>query len=306
MIGTSTEDIYLLRRSGKSVTADRLQKTQSVLLGLFQTGAMLMGIAPAAAGRGLRVVRLLPVPMSHLLLSVGACSLTLWSEWTSPGREKLVWQAKLRSLLKADLTVLEVSVSRLDVVDACLMHAEPGAAKAVLLVLSISRRDEEDVKGMLWLHTLEVSTPPDGRFSNGSSAGPVTIMHRVLVSEASELPPRLRGDEGEAEEDAATAGALTPKICSLSPSWRVFVVWSEADPAAAAAKGHVHCAQFDILNQDVVKPSSSAVSSEDPLEAVRCTHGQQFSIRSSEVSSFSAVQGLDGVCVLLRGRPVLF
>jgi hypothetical protein len=301
----------LIRRESKAVSADRLQRTQSVFLGLLQSGAKLMGILPGEKDKNRQIVKIIPVPMSPLLLSVGNV-LTLWSDWSSPGREKVVWDFKLKHSLRADIKALGVDVTKMRIVDACLMPTETGARKAVLLVLSVSSDalSEEDFLSAtqeapcsLWMHTLEVHVPPTGAFQQGGGDHPVVIMHRVLVGDGVQFNMlSVVGDDGMVTSELGTT-LLKPRISSLHPSWRVFLSWSGFNTSLATYT--LQSAQFDVLNQPVVDLDSliaGDVTADAALESVRCSHGVDSGIFSTAVVDTSSVEGLDGVVVLIDGE----
>ena len=142
LLGSSAGEVYVLRRDGGALVRDRLLPTkdsgglrpQNVLVGLFQTGAKLLGLGGSSrdaggggAGRGgggagerasyevaagdarHAVDRLLLVDdgagsgAGRYLLSGSAQTLALWAGWRTPGEERLVWAVAAAELLLDDV-----------------------------------------------------------------------------------------------------------------------------------------------------------------------------------------------------------
>eukprot|EP01034_Spumella_vulgaris_P021857 gene21857-27929_t len=297
----------------KAVSADRLQRTQNVFFGFLQSGAKLIGILPGEKDKNRQIVKMLPVPMSPLLLSVGNI-LTLWSDWSSPGKEKVVWDFKLKQTLKSDLKALSVDITKMRIVDAYLMPTETGADKAVLLVLSVvsDALSEEDYVSptqlpcALWMHTLEVLTPHSGFYQQGTGDQPVRVMHRVLVGEGVQFNMLSAVNEDGSLSSELGVTALKPRISSLHPSWRVYLSWSGFNVNLSTYT--LHCAQFDLLNQPVIDQESlisDNASVDAALESVRCLHAVDSGISASVVVDTSSVEGLDGVVVLVNDGSLL-
>lgn len=272
---------------------------------LLQNGAKLIGLVPdesyqsqidssntsaSTFGRSKGVMKLLPIPLSHLLLVVGFSSVSLWNNWINRGAESLIWEMNVRKIIKADILTTfslenQYRGSGIDddsvtvrMVDSCLLQSEPGASRAVILLLSVGTvRTEFKSHNSLWLHTVEL--PLTTALQSSFVAVP-TIMHRLLVSTSI----RFGGDND------------TPKICSLPPSWRVFVTWTDAQ----LAPGHVFCAQFDVLNQPILED----LRREGGLtfDAIECKHFVDCGVSSSSVLTMTAVKNLDGVCALVEGE----
>ncbi len=327
LLGTSSEELYLIRRMGKAVSADRLQRSQSVFQGLFQTTAKLIGILPSK-DHNAQIVRLIPIPLSHLLIGVGNTA-SMWSEWSSPGKERLVYEFKLKQLVRNDLReTLGATVSKMCIVDACLMQTEPGANSAKFLVLSVSTDAQADdnadldsaaqVPCSLWLHTLLIATPPTGVFS-GAGDAPAAVLHRILVGENVQFNMlHSVAADGTLSRELGTT-PLKPKIVTLLPSWRVYVSWSAHSDTSDAYT--LHSAQFDVLNQPELRTLSSALPAYDSaaitdaqmealrantaqaaVDSVRCVNWLDTAIASTLVVDTSAVTGQDGVCALLNGE----
>ena len=284
------------------VTIEHLNKsTQTVFGMLLQNGAKLIGLVPddsyqnhldtsnvvSAFGRSKGVMKLLPIPLSHLLLVVGYSTIGLWNNWVNRGAESLLWEINVRKVIKADILTIfsldnQFHDSGIDdetvsvrLVDSCLLQSEPGASRAVILLLSVSIiRTEFRSYNALWLHTVELPLATGMQ----SPAAPA-IMHRLLVSKSIRF-----GGEHE-----------TPKICSLPPSWRVFVTWTDAQ----FVPGHIFCAQFDVLNQPILED----LRKEGGLtfDAFECKHYVDCGVDASSVVTIAAVKNLDGVCALLEG-----
>jgi hypothetical protein len=100
------------------------------------------------------------------------------------------------------------SLKQVQLVDACLMQVEPGADRAVMLLLStttsstpatFSAFNSSDGAGdvsSLWLHTIEISTPHKVGLAgagNGSGAEHISVMHRGEITQnvAEIIPPPI-------------------------------------------------------------------------------------------------------------------
>lgn len=280
VLGTSSEELYLVRRYGRTLNADRLQRSRGLFANLFTSGARLIGMSASAPSDG-RVVKLLPVPMSFFLLALGSSSLCLWSDWTNPGSEQLVWDIGLKDILAGDLSDLNLSMGACTMADACLMPVEAGDEKGTLLVLSSCGTS-------LWLHTLSVT------FSSESIGSTVTILHRLLLSE--------RGDSEHA------------RIHHSNPSWKIFVSWSAEGHArdhdrregASGATKTVHGAQIDVLNQSLLNATVSREGDQRTrqqalMDAIRCTNAVNSHIDAATVLDAALVKGHDGVVIITNG-----
>lgn len=288
---TSTISIVPLQRAGAN----------SILSMIIQSGAKFIGLVPEASQEEhsasyiqdvdipvpnpIGVMRLITVPLSNLLLAVGYRTLALWSHWTNLGSHKLLWEAPIRKTIKEDileaLALLAPEVEKeamvVRLVDACLMQMEPGAGKAVLVVLAVAISPAiHRTQHSLWLHSLEIqmSSHED---SGGSEA---VVLSRLLISKNIRFGSSFD----------------KPRLCSLAPCLRVFVSWTDA----IRSPGNLFCAQFDVLNQPVVKHLRRDGTVE--LDALKCGHAIDCGISSTTVICQSAVRGLDGVCAVLDGE----
>ena len=325
LLGSSHQELYLIRKYGRSLNADRLQRNRGLLANLFYSGARLIGIAPVHdADR--RIVKVLPVPMSFRLLSVSSPAMALWSDWSNPGSESVVWEVGLRALLRRDLTAhLDIQQQRqarseqITVADAYLMPVEAGDERAVLVILSAcypnaaANDGNATVKAQLWMHTLELkihgataATASSEEAEDGESSA-AAVIHRMLVSEGIDFRPDYERNGGAAED----RGYVAPKLSGLLPSWRVYACWAATPAAAAAAEdapnanagSTLHCMQCDVLNQPLVgggRGGGAGVSGAGGGE--QCQHEVDSGILCSAVVSASAVRGVDGICVIQRGR----
>lgn len=222
------------------------------------------------------VVKVIPVPMSHLLVCVDRSNVSLWSDWTTPGNEKLLWEVSLKDLLRSDITSISPIHSNYDFIviplDSCLIQMELGSDKAVLLVLSKFGRS-------LWLHTLEIATHG---YSEGSvdKALVVNVIHRLLLSESIDDMPTLQ-----------------PKIDSLPQSWRIFVTWLSV--------GTLRCVQIDILNQKVITlrdiQSLSDQQEKEKMDIIRCRSVLDTGITSADIWCTISIKSADGVCIIKKG-----
>jgi hypothetical protein len=319
VLGTSAEALYLVRRYGRTLNADPLQRNRSLFANLLSSGARFMGIAPVVDADA-RIVKVIPVPMSYFLLSLSNSTLSLWADWTNPGSEEVVWDQNIRDLLRADTAGSQTRHdTKLEIVDACLMQVEPGAERASLLVLSACYADRHGTgPAALWLHTLEVQLPASGAAASGRS--PVSILHHSLVAEEAQYQPFATS-----REVPAPKGYFAPRIASLPPSWRVFVAWSavgaaataemqassqrglfpstSTEPSDATASGAVrtlHAVQIDVLNQPLIG-ASRAAEDRDNLRA----HAVDSGLSAATVLAASAVKGVDGLCVVLAGKTII-
>ena len=305
--------MYIVRFVQGVLAIELLQKSspQSVFGLLLQNGAKLIGLVPDAPnesldpsnapttyfGRTQGVMKLLPVPLSHLLLVVGYSTIVLWNHWMNRSSEVLVWEVPIRKTVKADiLEIFGLEKNDRDaspdsdsviirLVDCCLLQLEPGADKAVLLLLSvaISNTEFRSYKS-LWLHTIEVRIPAVG---SSAASSETSILHRMLISRNI----RFGSDSDQ------------PKIGSLSPSWRVFLTWTDAQFTA----GNVFGAQFDVLNQPVLVDLRRSGDSEKGvgIDAFECKHFIDCGIDSSTVLCINVMKGFDGVFALLEGTLIL-
>jgi len=306
MLGSTNEELYLIRRYGRSLTADRLQRNRSLFANLLSSGARFIGLKPAHSS-GSRIVKALPVPLSCLLVSVGSSLLSVWSEWTNPGSEQVVWEHNLRDVLNADVAGLESSRnSHLEIVDAALMPVEVGAERATLLVLSAyypenTPRDNSAVSASLWLHTLEISIPSSAGALGGDA--PFAVLHRLQLSEAALVKPF----NSELTDAASHSDHyIAPRICTMHPSWRVYLAWSGASQSAAAAGvATLHAAQIDVLNQALLNATAaferSARGAGSAPDALRCKNAVDSEISLNNVGALAAVAGTDGICIVHAG-----
>ena len=308
MLGSTCEELYLIRRYGHSLTADRLQRNRSLFANLLTSGARFIGIKPAHSS-GSRIVKALPVPLSCLLVSVGSSLLSVWSEWTNPGSEQVVWEHNLREVLSADVSGLESSRnSHLEIVDAALMPVEVGAERATLLVLSAyypenAPRDSTAVSSSLWLHTLEISIPSSAGLLAGEA--PFSVLHRLQLAEAALFKPF---NSELATFTSHSDHYVAPRICTMHPSWRVYAAWSGVSHSAAAASGAstLHAAQIDVLNQALLNATAaferSARGTGSAPDALRCKNAVDSEISLSSVGALAAVAGTDGICIVHTGN----
>jgi len=309
VLGTSNEDLYLIRRYGRTLNADLLQRDRSLFTNLLSSGARFIGIAPVVQADA-RVVKLIPVPMSYLLLSLTSNSLTLWADWTNPGSEQVVWESELKDMIAEDVGKLG-QTGKIDFVDACLMQVEPGAERATMLVLSACYSDNtgssSTTTASLWMHTLEVQIPSHKSDVEGPST--VIFLHRILVTETARYRPFC------SEPIEAHAYYLAPRLASLPPSWRVYVAWSSlrtSDSSAIDANGPtrtLHAVQIDVLNQPLFNANVGTGSTEQKArmlrDSVRCTHAVDSGIGENSVLAVAAVTGVEGLCVMLSDGQIV-
>ena len=307
VLGTSSEELYLIRRYGRALTADRLQRNRGLFANFLNSGARFMGIVPAHSSSS-RIVKVLPVPLSCLLVGVGSSMLTVWTDWTNPGSEQVVWQHNLKEVIAGDVASLDAGRGnqKLEIVDACLMPVELGSDRATMLVLSASYLDDSSafVSAALWLHTLEIQIPASSSGLVGSV--PLNVLHRLLLSDSARFKP-FNSDtmtDGASEED----DKISPRIFALHPSWRVFSAWSAASQALGAAGSAaytVHAAQIDVLNQSLLNATASferaGRGSGSTYDTLKCKHAVDSEIRTSAVGAISTVVGTDGVCIVQTG-----
>lgn len=307
VLGSTNEELYLIRRYGRSLTADRLQRNRSMFANLLTSGARFIGIKPAHSS-GSRIVKALPVPLSCLLVSVGSSLLSVWTEWTNPGSEQVVWEHNLRDVLSRDVSGLESSRnSLLEIVDAALMPVEVGAERATLLVLSAyypdtPARDNIAVSASLWLHTLEIRIPSSAGALGGDA--PFALLHRLQLSDAALYKP-FNSELTDSPEH--NDHHVAPRICTMHPSWRVYIAWSGVGQSAAAVGGAtLHAAQVDVLNQALLNatatlehPTRGAGSAPD---ALRCKNAVDSEISIADVGALAAVVGTDGICIVHTGN----
>lgn len=295
-----------MRRYGRSLHADRLQRNRGgVLSHLLLTGAKYMGLTHYYHLPDSRVVKLLPIPLSFHLLTVAAQTLQLWSDWSSPGAERIVWQVDLREAIRTDLGS---SVGRLIaarsvfVVDASLLAMEPGSEKASLLILSVcaptgassssSSTSTTPSQLQLWLHTFELWVSPQNNRS------PVEVTRRLMITDKVVRAPSCLTDssastasvveDGDASTDVSWlwSSPVKPSIHSCSAVHRVFITWSADSVAEAAPVSSVHVMQLDPT------PLSAAAVGGGGLDT---------RIPSRDVLDIKSVRGMDGVCAVLRG-----
>lgn len=242
-----------------------------------------MGIFPSAAtgdengstiARG--VLKLMPVPMSFQLIGLTYRNVMLWSEWSSPGNESLLWEFNVKESILDDVnSVLGLSANDLDsiiVLDGCLMQPDAGAECAVLLTLSVYRTQQ------LWLHTWELSLLD----SEALEGKPMMLLHRLRI--ADNICYDKFGDN---------TINLAPKIHNTAPSWRVLVTWGARADGDSATLRMLH---FDILNQAPLGAGSDSLSA-----GLCCADQVDSEIPTSNIISTAAVVGLDGVCAVLKG-----
>lgn len=308
MLGSTSEELYLVRRYGRSLTADRLQRNRSLFANFLTSGARFIGIKSAHSSCS-RIVKTLPVPLSCVLVSVASSLLSVWTEWTNPGSEQVVWEQNIRDVLSEDVAGLESSRnSYLEIVDAVLMPVEVGAERATLLVLSAyypenAPKDNSSVLSALWLHTLEIAIPTSASGLNGNA--PFSILHRLQLSDKALFRPF--NSELTASSTEQSDSYIAPRICTLHPSWRVYTAWSAASQSAAAAAGtpSVHAAQIDVLNQALLNATASferaARGAGSVPDALRCSHAVDSEIACNNVGALTAVNGFDGICIVHSG-----
>lgn len=294
-----------MRRYGRSLHADRLQRNRGgVLSHLLLTGAKYMGLTHYYHLPDSRVVKLLPIPLSFHLLSVAAQTLQLWSDWSSPGAERVVWQVDLREAIRTDLGS---SVGRLIaarsvfVVDASLLAMGPGSEKASLLILSVCAptgvssssslsSSSTPFQLQLWLHTFELWVSPQNNRS------PVEVTRRLMITDKVVRVPSCLTDSSASTVEANDTSTdvswlwsspVKPSIHSCPAVHRVFVTWSADSVAEAAPVSSVHVMQLD--------PTSLAA-------AAMGGGGLDTRIPSRDVLDIKSVKGMDGVCAVLRGE----
>jgi hypothetical protein len=260
-----------------------------------------------------RVVKLLPIPLSFHLLSVAAQTLQLWSDWSSPGAERVVWQVDLRESIRTDLGS---SVGRLIaarsvfVVDASLLAMEPGSEKASLLILSVCTPTGTSSSSsslslttpsqlQLWLHTFELWISPQNNRS------PVEVTRRLMITDKVVRAPSCLADSSASAASASSAvedsdtftdiswlwsTPVKPSIHTCPAAHRVFVTWSadSVHVAEAAPASSVHVMQLD--------PTPLAAAA-----AAMGGGGLDTRIPSRDVLDIKSVKGMDGVCAILRG-----
>ena len=310
MLGSSKEELYLIRRYGRSLTADRLQRNRSLFANLLNSGARFIGIKPVQCASS-RIVKALPVPLSCLLVSVGSSQVTLWSEWTNPGSEQVVWEHNLKDLLTADVAALESSRnSKLEIIDAVLMPVELGAERATLLILSAyypetaPRDGKTAVSAALWLHTLEISLPTT------SSDAPLRILHRLQLSESAQVKPYNNELHQMQDDQDHQDHHIAPRIYSMAPSWRVFAAWSGPSVSGHVSGPTLHGSQVDVLNQSLLNATANFVSSSrgagSVADALKCKSAVDSEIGVHKVVALSAVASPDGICMVHSGNHLLF
>lgn len=302
IVGTSSEDLYLVRRYGRTLNADLLQRDRSLFTNLLTSGARLIGIAPTPSSDA-AVVKLIPVPLSFLLLAVSQKTITAWSDWTNPGEESVVWTQGIRQLLGSDLSSLGGSEGdKVEVVDAALMHVELGAEQATLLVLSAQSTGAGDSSSTaLWLHTMEIQITP-GAQAGGGHQSPVRILHRMRLSK--------RATFYSSREGTRPSDYVAPALAAQPPSWRVFIAWTEAPTTSGDdyenADVTLHGVQIDVLNQPLLNATSTITGGQRDQraqreESIQCRHAQDSKLPVSSVLAVSAVKGVDGLCVVKTG-----
>lgn len=305
VLGTSEENVYVVRYNGsdvqRDIAADRLQKNRNVFVGLLQTGAKLIGLM-SAGDRSRRLVKLLPIPLSPWLVSVGNC-LSLWGNWASVGEEKVAWEFSLKNAIVDDVSMASGLLEKarmisafeypegrkhVKILDATLMQGEVGAEKTVLLILSAHFLPKQSYVGdknfgsraQLWFHTLELSLPASTDRMDFDEA--VSILHRVLVCENVLVPPTAQH-------------GFFPRFYSLPPSWRVFVSWTEVGEDDFPT---VYCAQFDVLNQPLLQLSK--LKSADAAQLL-CKSAVNSQVSTEKILAFSSLIEVDGACFILTG-----
>ena len=257
------------------------------------------------------VLKTMPVPMSFLLLALSHQRLSLWTEWSTPGSERLVWEVDVKAVVLKDLTAFmngmpmsssiqggrchedaaastsSVSaVTGVVILDACLMQPDPGAERAVLLILSVcqtaagasplgvvesssaSSRVTRQYQ-QLWLHTWEVQLPSSGNFNTKLQGCPISLLHRLRIAGDISYSYSIHSSSSAmggatGARAAVETGCVVPALHNSPPSWRVFVTWSAPGAARSSsmvspagdtarvveeADSHVHALQLDVLSQ---------------------------------------------------------
>lgn len=320
LLGTSSGDLYLIRRSGGEVTADRLLRQQNVLVNLIYTGAKLMGLgtAPSEENSVLRVLSLTLPPGTQtapLLLSVGG-EATLWgSNWAVPGRERVLWSSPLTSTLLADVRSFHPRTRGMKLLDVDLLPIE-STDRVFLLVLSASREGSDDSYN-LWLHVLQVLVS-GSTSSEEREAQYLLVRHRSLLSERAAVPDGAtcfgHADGCTLPLDPSSSGSevqqkkriLTPKLHRAADSWRLFVSWSQHPIAGRSLGGAAPgttpglcAAHLDLLNLPTLHAAGGVAGPAGGLEGVRCGAVVETGITVDGVLSLGTVSGIDGV-ILFR------
>jgi len=287
-----------VRRYGRSLHADQLQRNRGALSHLLQSGAKYMGLTHYYHLPDSRVVKLLPISLSFYLLSVAVQTLQLWSDWSSPGAERVVWQVDVREAIRADLRCVGLSACArsIFVVDASLLAMDPGSEQATLLILSVCGPTSAGASVaapslQLWLHTFEVL------ISSQNNRSPVTVTRRLMVTDkVARTPTPLES----AVEDALTgtldvsfvwSSTVKPSIHSCAH--KVLITWSAHSVAGAPSDHPLHCVyvlQYDALHRP---PLASTHACEDGIDT---------RIPSRDVLDIKVVRGMDGLCAVLRGK----
>jgi hypothetical protein len=200
LLGTSSGELYVLRREGQELLPHRLQsktlhvKPQNVFAGLFNTGVKLLGLAaradapPSIINPRMAISHLLVVePLRgsgrgrgghssgdyQYLLTVSAQGVDLWADWRQAGQERLLWTVGLGDLLLADVAG-EAEVQEggrkggkdgsITILDVCLMPSDAVGVAATVLVLSAVYGSGAGTGGgcTMYLHVVAINADGSG------------------------------------------------------------------------------------------------------------------------------------------------
>lgn len=301
-----------------------------------------MGISTATTSQidnNMSMIKIIPVPMSCLLIAVGSKKLSIWTDWTNPGTEEIVWEQNLLNILTDDISHTQQQKGQVAVLDACLMQIEAGAERGTLLLLSAYYSNTSivsDIKtAKLWLHTLEIELPANA--SMLGSRNPVTIMHRLLVADKVDYHIDTVNISNNTSVFPSARRYLKPSIHNLSPSWRVFIAWSAV---SSNSQGETARNTDSVLfgsatkrglfpgdDEEMTEQSTTAAGSGSWESSVHTVYASQIDVLnqsvqktgesgSSSVScgavdshlpvasvlALSAMRGVDGICVVQTGK----
>ena len=343
ILGTTHEELYLIRRYGRTLNADLLQRNRSLFANLFTSSVRFMGISTAATSQfdnNMSMVKIIPVPMSCLLIAVGRNKLSIWTDWTNPGTEEIVWEQNLLNILTDDISqCTQQQKGQVAVLDACLMQIEAGAERGTLLLLSAYYSNTSivsDIKtAKLWLHTLEIELP-----ANASMLGrrnPVTIMHRLLVADKVDYHCNTANTSNNTSVFPSARRYLKPSIHNLSPSWRVFIAWSAV--SSSSSQGETARNTDSVLfgsatkrglfpgdDDEMTEQSTTAAGTVSWESSVHTVYASQIDVLNQSVQktgesgssvscgavdshlpvasvlALSAMRCVDGICVVQTGK----
>jgi hypothetical protein len=314
ILSTSTGDIYILERFVDEQSSYQLQRTRGVVAGILNAGAKLFGISSFGGSdrsQGLNYSKLIPMPRDSQLFCIGG-TLTLWSNYLQPGEEQCWYDFSLGSCLRDDLrrALNTRQPLRCLVLDATVMEIDrtPGNNSSLVTILVLSAvASEQDlaavgrdglVHASLWMHTLEVPMERNGKVVTAS--GNIHVAGQQLQDDDFHLMYRMHLADNVLidcnhlnDNNGSQGGSLNPKMFGMPPSWRVFISWTDATSKS------IYCSQIDALNQSIPTGGNKDRYVID-YDSVMDTK-----INCSEVSTVSAITGLDGIFALRTGKILI-